>query len=546
MYNEEKVFEELGNCLLRLYCRNCIYDITQISKWTFRDKLMAEIALRWNLKYAILPSEETFFRAFRRKDRSSGMKEKMSLLYFAATDPDISKKMNDAFIAISEKQRIQSLPYWDKFVKQYITANIDQNIANTISTGNQAQAELILQQLDAEEKLHLLEVFQKERRQLGYDLSFIHKIEKLEKQFKFEEAGLMLEEIQNKDELTLAWKYIQRGWYKEIKGQYEQSIELYAKATKLCPGQADFWHYLGNAQCAIDKLDEAIKTQMHALEINLKQYGPVHYQTSVSYNNLFLAWFSKGNYKKAKQYILKAKKIFEQTLPTASEDFVILYHNLGMLESMLDNQKNALLYTYKAVEMAEEYLGIYNDETAKAYHNLGHNLSEAKLYDEAIPWLEKALEVEIKVFGENHHSIAQTLNSIGIIWFQKAEYSNALFCTKTSLEIVRKTFPLFHNETGLRYNNLGRILTKMKRFNESFQNLNEAKKIYSKILPPDHHKLGLCASNFAALYYEQGDYKQAIKYARKAKRIFSKHFSKNHYRMVDIKTLLDNCKKYLS
>jgi tetratricopeptide (TPR) repeat protein len=538
MSDEHEILQELGNQLLRSYCPEVIYDITCVSKRTLFDSLLFNISEKWKIPLELLPSEERLYRVFRYGKNTSAVKEKMALLLYAATEVNLSTKVNKSYLDIANRQQIQSLPNWNRFVKEYEIAR-----KNKPSESTPFVAEEILQRLSDREKLQLLEALQIERKQLGYDSAFLSRLEELERAFKFDEADKLLEELQNKDEESLAWKFIQRGWYRKVQGQYHQAIEFYTKAVSIYKNNADFYHHLGNAQSALDLLDDAINSQLQALAINVSKYPENHYQLGVSYNNLFLAWFNKGDYKKAEEYILKTKRIFERSLNPQNEDFIILYHNLGMIAGMLDKKKEAIKYTRKAAEMAEKLLGFFHEETAKAFHNLGQTLIQVHQYDEAISWLEKALQSEMQVFGPDHHTVAQTFNSLGTLWYNKGEYSSALFCLRTSLGITRKTYPYFHNETGLRYNNIGKTLIKLIRFREAEESINTALEIYSKTLPDNHHKFGICYFNLANLHFEEGNYDKAVLCCNKAKGNFVLHFDKTHFRVVDVNKLLNECSK---
>jgi hypothetical protein len=118
LQQERETLLELGNRLVKLYCTDVVPDITCLTKWTFRDALIRNIALRWNIPYDQLPGEQTLYRAFREHKYSSATKEKLALFYYAITDPAVGLQIQKEYAPLADIQRTQTFPYWNRFVKE--------------------------------------------------------------------------------------------------------------------------------------------------------------------------------------------------------------------------------------------------------------------------------------------------------------------------------------------------------------------------------------------------------------------------------------------
>jgi hypothetical protein len=118
LQQERETLLELGNRLVKLYCSDCVPDITCLTKWTFRDALIRNIALRWSIPYDQLPGEQTLYRTFREHKYSSATKEKLALFYYAVTDPAVGLQVQKEYAPMADIQRTQTFPYWNRFVKE--------------------------------------------------------------------------------------------------------------------------------------------------------------------------------------------------------------------------------------------------------------------------------------------------------------------------------------------------------------------------------------------------------------------------------------------
>lgn len=116
MAHERDILIELGKRLMREYCPQC-----HIPCPTKHDciQLIAAIATRWKINWDHLPSEETFYHALRGNRCGCAMKEKMAILYYAATDKECAAKMPGLYLDFAKKQRLEETPYWDRFAAEY-------------------------------------------------------------------------------------------------------------------------------------------------------------------------------------------------------------------------------------------------------------------------------------------------------------------------------------------------------------------------------------------------------------------------------------------
>ena len=167
MREEIELLLELGNRLVRLYCRDCVPDITCLTKWTFRDALIRNIAYKWSIPYDQLPGEQTLYRAFREYKYRSATKEKLALFYYAITDPAVAVIVNKEYEPLAGIQRTQSFPYWNRFV-----AEVKENTDKTrVAEEEITRLKEFVTSLDENKRQILLEMLQAERSKTNISVS---------------------------------------------------------------------------------------------------------------------------------------------------------------------------------------------------------------------------------------------------------------------------------------------------------------------------------------------------------------------------------------
>lgn len=158
LQQERETLLELGNRLVGLYCADCVPDITCFTKWTFRDALIRNIAIRWSIPYDQLPGEQTLYRTFREHKYSSATKEKLALFYYAATDPLVGMRVQQEYAPLADIQRTQTFKYWNRFVKEVYRPG--PQVANP----EVERMQQFVKSLNEKQKAILLDLLQAERR----------------------------------------------------------------------------------------------------------------------------------------------------------------------------------------------------------------------------------------------------------------------------------------------------------------------------------------------------------------------------------------------
>ena len=79
---------------------------------------MTAISEKRKVPITILPSEESFYRVFRKDEYSDANLEKMAFFYYAATDDKPESKAGETYRRMSGIRRTKMLKYWPAFVEE--------------------------------------------------------------------------------------------------------------------------------------------------------------------------------------------------------------------------------------------------------------------------------------------------------------------------------------------------------------------------------------------------------------------------------------------
>ena len=140
-----------------------------------------------------------------------------------------------------------------------------------------------------------------------------------------------------------------------------------------------------------------VEFHVSALENDMKVYGPNHPKVALRWNDIGVAWYSKGEYDKAIDYFQKA------------------------LASDLKNY-------------GEDHADVAID-----WNNLGASWKAKGDNSKAIEYYQKALTSNLKTFGPDHPKIAIRWNNLGLAWQAKGEYEVAIGYLGKALAVMEKT-----------------------------------------------------------------------------------------------------------
>jgi len=178
-----------------------------------------------------------------------------------------------------------------------------------------------------------------------------------------EAAELDPKDSETQHELALAYRDL---------GEYQLALVHFDKALTLRPEFSDAWNNKGTVHLKLRQWDQAINCFQ-------KASGDILYRTPhFAYNNLGLAYYGKGEYRKAIAGYQKALEVSPSYSPART--------NLGLALERINRWEAAIIAYKKAIEDAPNY--------TPAHFNLGRLYMKLNRYAEAAEVLEEIIKIE--------------------------------------------------------------------------------------------------------------------------------------------------------
>jgi len=163
------------------------------------------------------------------------------------------------------------------------------------------------------------------------------------------------------------------------KGRLDLSIAHFKKAIALKPDFAPAINNLGMAYIAGKQWDKAIET-FDELTGNLLYATPQYPRFGLG-----LAWYNKGNYRKAEKYLKEALQFYRDGY-RKDYTFILTLQGLGVTYLALNKLEQAEQVLEEAVRYAPKFAGLYFD--------LGRVYTAMKKYDDAEYVFGKVIELQ--------------------------------------------------------------------------------------------------------------------------------------------------------
>ena len=361
----------------------------------------------------------------------------------------------------------------------------------------------------------------------------------LELRLKYREATIVFKDAAENGSKNS--KYINTYCLNLMKvGRYDEVIPMYQKAIQLdleTFGEEDtivgiLYNNLGMAWHTKGYYDKAITYFMKSIKINTINLGKDHPKIATGFSNLGGAWVSKGFLDKALSFYWQAFRIDSLVLGKNHSTVAGDYNNLGYTWEAKGNYDLAIFYFNKALEIDNIIFGENHPKVAKEYNNLGNTWIYKGDYDKAIEYLGNALRIDSLIFGPSHPNIATYYNNIGSAWDAKGYHDRAVDYYYRALAIDTLSLGKTHPAVASDYNNLGLSMNSKGRYDIAIKFFEEALKIDTTIQGKNRLKEAIRYNNLGLSWHGKGNYDRAIEYYNRALKIDLEYLGIDHRKVA--------------
>jgi len=166
-------------------------------------------------------------------------------------------------------------------------------------------------------------------------------------------------------------------------------------------------------------------------------------------------YYKQGNYPKAIESFLEAKKIYEKTLGKEHPDYATSLNNLAMAYESMGNYAAAEPLYIEAKAIRERVLGKDHPSYATSLNNLASLYYSMGNYAAAEPLFLEAKAIRERVLGKNHPNYVASLNNLYTLYLSTKKYNLALEVKNEAFrlnsEIVNRTFSFMSEQQRSAY-----------------------------------------------------------------------------------------------
>lgn len=181
---------------------------------------------------------------------------------------------------------------------------------------------------------------------------------------------------------------------------------------------------------SLGKMEEAVESYQHALEVYEKSVGKQHASYATTLFNLGAVYRTVAQSAKGMERLQahqQAIDCFEETykirranLDSNHPDIALTECNLGLLYWYLKQQKKGVEMLQNAKVRLEQVYGVKHVSTALAMNNLAFVYKESERYDEAIALYQEVVATRRELLGSRHpesilaqHNLAEAFRAAG-------------------------------------------------------------------------------------------------------------------------------------
>ncbi len=285
---------------------------------------------------------------------------------------------------------------------------------------------------------------------------------------------------------------------------------------------------LGNTFTNLGEYKEAKDHLLKALKLNEENYGTNSNETAGSLHDLALYYHWTGELRFADSLYNKADYIFRKTGSKPGLGMETNLNDYATLQTDLGNYEKAKKMLLEDMQIAINIKGFNSYETATVMNNLAIALDYLKDLKGAEEYYLKAQKIDRNLYGENSPTVASTYNNLAFIYSERNELQKAKDYFMKSFEMKKALLGKDHPDVGLALNNLGCIEIKLKNYKAAKDYLEKSVIQLRKTYPEDHFWIGRSYYWLGLIHNETGDYGTAEMYLKKSLSIREKNYPKGN------------------
>lgn len=338
----------------------------------------------------------------------------------------------------------------------------------------------------------------------------VRQVEKLLDEGRLEEAEALLESDYRVSRKRLAYKAYLLGKTKELLLKYDEAAEGYRDAVELDSGNVVYLITLGAILETLGNLDEALNAMEGLFNGSSISSQLPYSQQSEIYRILGTVWYSKGDYRKAIEYLELSMRIDSSMLGGTHPEVVSRLQEIGTAFHKGGDYAASKAYMDRAYELILIDSSSQKSNFGWALNSLGVDLTLKGEFDLAIRYLEQSLGISKSLYGDLHPNISTTLNNLGEAYGGKGEFDTATAFHLQALAIDTTVFSFMHSRVALDLFLLGVNTVGVGKYSDAAGYFDQALQIDTVVFGKNHPMVAKILESAASNYVYLNEFDKAI------------------------------------
>ena len=238
--------------------------------------------------------------------------------------------------------------------------------------------------------------------------------------------------------------------------------------------------------------------------------------------------YHRGRYTEARNYLLEAKKYFDEFTKSDDELAAHLLNDIATTDFTLSAFHSAQAGHLKALEVRRTLFGEKHTEIAMCLSNVSSDYRQLGNLNEAIRYGQQALVMRKELFGDSHPDIAASLDELGTHYGQFGDTHRALQYLEQALIMRRKLFVEPHPDIAASMNSAGFWYYEHRNHTRALEYSESALRMMREIYGEVHPQIAAALKNVGFYNAQTGNLKRGLECSERAVAMYRELFGERH------------------
>eukprot|EP00058_Branchiostoma_floridae_P003787 XP_002589275.1 hypothetical protein BRAFLDRAFT_102517 [Branchiostoma floridae] len=270
----------------------------------------------------------------------------------------------------------------------------------------------------------------------------------------------------------------------------------------------------GDTQKALDYLHKSL-SYLQQMSDREEEHLPT---TSVVLGNIAQAYQFQGDFKMAKEYVVKSLEIERGLYEDESHPMIMeSINNLGSICYLLGETEEAISLLSKSLSAFIDHVGegVPHMKVVTGHLNLGAAYDRVGRYDEAVTHLQSAMDMQTQLHGdEPHPDTAAILMKLASVRSNLGQQEEAIGLYQRSLDMFWLIYgdAVPHSDTGSCLINMGQAHRRLGDYSRAISCHLEGLEVLNAFYGSEslHPAVVLATHRLGEIYFEHGDFNEAF------------------------------------